>query len=446
MTGPEALIAELLFWANVLSAAGVIAVALPRRSAYLEFPFLFSTFCLLWYLPQTWSILNDPSVAVESVSSLLLMSLLSLWGVTAGWSWAMRRPVQNARTISLPISRLLLPVFAITLFAAVMNLLISAQPVSVRASNQWTGPITIFAFFATIGVVSLVLSMAMFVTRPSLATGGLAVLNLGIYFPQVFIYFRRSEIFDLTLAVLLCLWFVRRFALPRPTLVAGCLLSFVLLNGVGQLRDFGGGYEVTSEGRIEARLPTLEELASVDWVPRMGTQDTRGLEARNGVEYMEASYREGSLSLGAQFWNELVQAYVPAQILGRDTKQGLMIGVRLDELASSQLYWTTQSGGTATGFVQAFHDFSYIGAGVFLLAGFSMGWLYRAAHEGRALAFLLYASMLTNGIHMVSHSSYYLFTNSVLVLLTAAALRKRLTQFETLKPLSSRRRVATGGA
>lgn len=412
---------EVLLWLNVAFALVLAVDGLRRRSGYLELPFLMSVVYGLWLLPQAAVLVWDATLPPNAVPRVLLMSLLCLLLCWVGWRLGLktkeqRKPVKAA----IDSNRLLLPTWCVTLFAIGMQLLIFAQPASVRADSQWTGPITIIFFFAQVGVVSLVLSLAMFMQRATTSTVVLAIANLLLYAPSVLIYFRRAETMELVFAVLLTLLAIKRKVMPRTLIVVALVLGFFFINGVGQLRALGGGYQLNDEGQLIARIPTIEEIFAIDWMgAAAGVGDGGASETRNAAMFMEAIDVSGaSLGLGSELNNQLVQAYVPAQILGKSFKESLIIGSTSDRMAASEFAYQGMNGSTATGFPQLYKDFWFVGSFVFLIMGFVMANAYSRLRSGSLFTFGLYATTLTLALHAVTHYGYYFMVNAPLPILT----------------------------
>lgn len=418
--------ADLAFLLLVLNSGSAVAVLLRefiRRGGYVTLPFLTSLMFLIWYLPQAWAILDHPNVDPSSAARLFFMSLLCFWAMVIGWSkglgeWRRLTPLE------LPASRLLVPVYAITLVALSMRVLIEMQPPEVRALGQWTGLITIMAFFASMSVVSMALSTVMVLKSRDPATLGVFGLNLAIYLPLIFIYFRRAEVFELALAIFLGLLFVKAFAVPRVLLILFGVVGFFFINGVGQLRALSGAYTLSVDGTIDARMPTLREVAAIDWLGVADRDETaHRSEVMNAVVGMEAVARHGQFTLGAQFWNRVVFAYVPGTLVGHEFKQSLMIGEDALEIAREQMFFERHTGTTATGFVQPYHDFWFLGCMVWWLTGHVMGLFMRHALNGSLVAFAAYASLIGSAVHVTTHFGYYLFSQSLLILLAILFVR-----------------------
>lgn len=419
----------LLLLANTISAAFVLLLEFSRRGGYVTLPFLTALIFLIWYLPQAWTIMNQSAAAPQSLIRLYLMSLLCFWAMIYGWHRGLGRKWRPPHRLDIPVKRLLGPVFAITLFALSMHALINIQPAEVRAMGRWTGPITIIYFFSTVSVVSMALSTAMVMKRVQASTVILFALNLSIYLPRIFLYFRRGEMFEFALVILLSLLFVRRYVMPRTIILAGAIVGLFVVNGIGHLRSLSGGYQISSSGTIETRIPTFAEISEIDWFAAVEqTESIHRSETMNAVIGMEAIALYGDFTLGAQFWNLLVDAYVPGQIVGHDLKRDLKIGVNATTLAFFALDFEKHPGTSSTGFVQPYHDFWFFGCFVWWLTGYVMARFMRNALGGSVVGFALYATTITNAILVTTHFGYYLFSQSLLILITILLLRYWLSK------------------
>lgn len=433
-------LAFVLFVLNTISAFFVLLREFLRRGGYVTLPFLTSLLFLIWYLPQGWAILAYPWIDPSSLVRLFFMSLLCFWAMMIGWRKGLGR-WHRPLPLNLPVRRLLVPVYAITLVTIAMHLLIELQPPEVRAIGEWTGIITIFAFFASMGVVSMALSTAMVLQSRDPATVVVFLLNLSAYLPLVLIYFRRANTFEFGLAILLGLLFVRDRAIPRTLLLLLGILAFFFVNGVGQLRSLSGAYALNAKGSIEVRLPTLQEIAEIDWLDAVDRSDSVEIsEVMNAVKGMEAVTRFSYFTLGAQFWNQLIFAYIPGQLLGHEFKRSLMIGKDALDIAREQMSFERHTGTTQTGFVAPYHDFWFLGCIVWYLTGYVMGLFMKHAQNGSLIAFTLYASTISYAVHVTTHFGYYLFSQSVLILiavlfvkfwlrLSHRSLRRRVPEF-----------------
>lgn len=426
--GKLADLAFLLFALNSASAALVAVREFLRRGGYLTLPFLTSLIFLTWYLPQAWALINFPSLSQVSLARLFFMSLVCFWAMVLGWHQGMgkwHRPMP----LDLPVRRLLVPVYAITLFAIAMRSLIEMQPAEVRAMGQWTGIITIIAFFASVSVVSTALSMAMVLKTRNLATLVLFSLNLTIYLPLIFIYFRRTEAFEFGLGVLLSIFFVNGRTIPRAALLVLAIAGFFFATAVGQLRSLGGGYQIGETGTIEIRLPTLREIAEIDWLMAVDLSDSiYRSETMNAVVGMEAVAHHGSYTFGAQFWNRMVFSFIPGQFVGHDLKRSLMVGTNALEVAKEEMFFEAHTGTTGTGFLDPYQDFWFLGCVVWWLTGYTLGQFMQHALRGSLIAYTLYAATISNGMLVITHFGYFLFSQSALIVIAILLVRFWLRQ------------------
>lgn len=417
-------LAYLLLLINTMSAVLVALREFLRRGGYVTLPFLTSTMFLSWYLPQAWTLMDYPGLAHGSLVRLFFMSLLCFWALVLGWRRGLVGGWRRPQPLVVPMRRLFIPVFAITLFAMAMRLLIEMQPTEVRTMGQWTGIITIIAFFASVSVVSMALSIAMLLTKRTWTTITLFALNLSIYLPLIFIYFRRSDMFEFMLATLLGLLFARGRVVPRAGIVGALVAGLFLVNGIGQLRALSGAYHLGPSGTIETRLPTLREIVAIDWFSTLDHRDRIDRsEVMNAAIGLQAVAYHGTFTAGAQFWNRLVHAYVPGQFVGHELKRDLMLGDHALEIARSELYFDKHTGTTATGFLAPYQDFWFVGCLVWWLTGYVMGRFMHHALNGSLIAYTLYAATITNAILVTTHFGYHLFSQSFLILLAVIFVR-----------------------
>jgi hypothetical protein len=332
------------------------------------------------------------------------------------------------RPIAIPIAAFVWPVSALTLFTVTVDVLIHLQPEDIRG-GVWSGPITILAFFRNVGKVPLAASLLMVLCRPTKVTFLLAAINVGLEMPALFLLFRRANIVATSAAVVLALWFVRRKALPRPAIVAAALASFLFVHAVGQLRALSGGGHANAEGRIETRLPTLEELSQVEWLSNNPLYEGDSYEVANAATFMAVA-SDGYPTLGAQLWNKLVLAYVPGQLIGSDNKASLIIGTDLEERAFSEVSYEWRPGTTPTGFVDAFQDFWYFGAMIFFLLAFILGYHFRLSLAGEPLHAIMYMSTVGLGLHSITHFSYYYFVYTPLLLAAVLFIRRSVCRLK----------------
>lgn len=411
---------ETLFALNVGFVAILLVRGLWKRGGYLQVPFLSALIYAIWYLPQAFVLRDDTTLPDGSMARVLAMSLFCLVAIWAGWRQGSRGAGLERTSGDVRLDRLVLPAILITLFAAAMRAAILAQPDEVRAMGQWTGPITIMVFFAQVGIVSLVLSFILVLRRRSLVTFALFGANLLLYAAPLLITFRRSDTFEFIFAALLCLFFLKGRTIPRVLIVAGLVGGFAFVNGVGHLRALGGGYALSETGQIETRIPTIGEILAIDWFGFDRFLKARDIsETRNAAVFMAVAADQSAIGLGAEFWNRLVHAYVPGQIVGHDLKESLYIGESMDALALRTVGYVRHTGTTSTGFASLYHDFWFFGALVFFFVTRFIARHFTRARAGSLKSLTFYVVLLPLSILAITHFGYYVLVHAPLPIFTA---------------------------
>jgi hypothetical protein len=408
---------EFLFWLNVALALGMFIGGFCQPTGYMQLPFLIALPYAGWYLPQAAVLLDDTSLPTGGLSTLLVMSFLCLAATWAGWRLAVGpRPLRRMKLI-VPVDQLKWPTLILTLVAITIQILIMSRPDEERAAGIWTGPLTILAFFSRIGIVSGILSCALLLERRSLWTIALAGANLVLFSGPLLIAFRRSDTVQFIFLIMLCLFFVIGKRIPRVFIAVGMIAGFAYVNGVAHLRSLSGAYALSDDGKIESHVPTLEEISQIDWFDVKVFEEGKLIsETRNAAVSMYTIDKTGSLSLGAEVWDQLIFSYVPGQLVGFDFKRSFMSGADLVSLATNAGGYESLIGTTWTGFTQPYHDFWFLGAFVFFFLGRYMGQHFLRAHLGSLKSLCIYTALLPMALETVTHSGYYVLINSPLLL------------------------------
>jgi len=100
-----------------------------------------------------------------------------------------------------------------------------------------------------------------------------------------------------------------------------------------------------------------------------------------------------------------------------------MIGDSALELARRELFFEKQVGTCHTGFLHPYHDFWFLGCLVWWLTGYVMALFMRHALNGSIIAFTLYAATISNAALVTTHFGYYLFSQSLLILIAILFVR-----------------------
>ena len=114
---------------------------------------------------------------------------------------------------------------------------------------------------------------------------------------------------------------------------------------------------------------------------------------------------------GASDWNRIIHDFVPSVIVGRKTKESLMIKNDSDAFTSA----LTASGATLTGYYDAFASFGLLGFIKFLLIGLLMGYVWHKK-DSSDTSLMMYFCLLTSSLNIATHSTSF-FTSGLLFFL-----------------------------
>ena len=260
------------------SLAAGIWYGLSHRAGYLSAPFLICAIYLVWFLPQLISLTNDNSIAEMDLVRVAVMSALCLGAVQLGW--VSKRP-EIVKPTSLESARTLLPACVLlTALGTSINYLISAMPEETRSAAQWTGPITILAFFSLATTVALALAMLLALRLKSKSAYLMLACNIGLLLPLVLYFARRANAGYIVMVPIACMWFVRRVQLSRVRGDFGLFCSALFINSAQDLRS--SSYYVDASGRIVMRDRSISQLLQLNWFAGLSfSSPERALEVRN---------------------------------------------------------------------------------------------------------------------------------------------------------------------
>jgi hypothetical protein len=133
-----------------------------------------------------------------------------------------------------------------------------------------------------------------------------------------------------------------------------------------------------------------------------------GLEMTNAAYNIAATDEAMSFDFGIFNWNTLVFNYVPAQLVGHDFKEFLIIDI--GDSAFSHFGYTSNVGTTETGMSDAFGSFWYFGSLKFFLIGYLLSITYRSAMAGNVTAQICYMIVIPYSLHAITHHTQWFFS------------------------------------
>ncbi|MDP3491718.1 MAG: hypothetical protein Q8R82_01285 [Hyphomonadaceae bacterium] len=385
-------------------ALAVVVAGLVRKGGYVQAPCAVAVVYLGWVAPQMAALRADLFLPPDGLAALQLMTLLCLIGVIAGWEIAKRGRIGATVQVPapLPVKAMIFPVAALTAFVALMTLLIALQPEEARQADQWSGPITVFAFFGQLRIVPLALALLMVLHKRTPWTLLLLAANVALTFPIVFVLMRRSEMVDVTFATVGALWLARRIRIPAPVLVVGATVLAVVVFSISELRKASEQIYVQSGERpalFDKRL-----LGEVNFQSTTGNSIKNAPDLRNAVYVIKYTKDSGDYMLGGVVWNDFVFQWVPGQIVGYEFKKRLMSNRGgLYTQINNQYDYKYDTGTTSTGFGASYQDLAYFGAIFFAIMAGIIRLIYNRAMTGDPWMQALYLTATPLVLTSITH-------------------------------------------
>lgn len=381
-----------------LTAIGLVMLAsgMLRRGAPYEYPFLAGATLFGFILPQLPGLALDPYLADGAVTKTALFAAPCMLALMAGWRIGRSAPLR-ALDWTFEERALLVAAALMSLIGAFFYWMITRLPPELTEATLWSGPGTIYIFFAKTLTYGLAVAVLCMVRRPSWAAAAIIGFCLIFILDRVVLHGRRAEAVDLVMILLLALWFQRRVAIARPLMLALVVAGALAVNSTGDYRSLAR----SSDG------PRWEQLTEIDAVGNFRRlMETGGEEMRNAAAMVDHIAHTHEFDYGIFHWNEIVFGFVPAQIVGRGVKEALY----LPPPSPYPHNYVPLTGTTWTGFADAFRSFWYFGALKFFLIALVLGRIFAAAMRGSTLWQIV--AMLSAGpaMHVITHHTQFLPT------------------------------------
>jgi hypothetical protein len=396
---------SMLLIAFTLECGLLLAWGLRRPGRLYQFPFLAGATFATFALPQVYVLAGEADLPPGGLDRLLCMTIFCAGMCYAGYV-AFPRPV-NVLDWDFDVNRLLLAAAALSAAGAFFFYLIRQLPEEMTGSSQWSGLPVAYAFFARLGAYGFALAVLVYFRTGRKATLPVILFDCLVYFDRIVVLARRGEAVEFALCLLLGWWFGRRRLVPRWVMLTAVLFGLLPLYAIGAYRNAvyqGKPYGATLEEAIDWR-----RVAEIDFADAVrDTLANESHEMRNALYHLNAKARTGDFDLGLSFWNQLVFAYVPAQVFGADFKASLMADLQGGD-RSDPFAYEDPPGSTFTGMSDTFEAFSYLGCLVFFLIGLVLRQSYEGGMRGRLAPQLIYVLTLTSALHSITHHSMWFF-------------------------------------
>lgn len=389
---------SVYFWIFTALCVGAIGYGLAKPERFFEYPYFMATVFAVFILPQAVSLIRFPGVAhAEAVQSVLLMTCLCLIACFLGYLIPPSAWIAKHAATPVNPSKLYLAGLVFIGIGHFFSFLFSRTELQMAERAGLTGTGTILLFFAQLIYPGLSIAMATALRRggwgPWLATAVAAWVPI----KSVVFAGRRESAALLILSVALTLFYIRRWIPPRLAVAGAIVFALLAIPATGSYRT------AMSEQNLEA----VKQIDLVGNFQKFFNEESI-LELRNAAMIIDSVAYLGEYEFGAAYWDQMVFRFVPAQVLGKEFKEGLMINPndgRIDEQFESKGF-EISAGSTLTGMGDSFEQFGYFGCLFFLVLAVVFRTLWLTSLQPAAFfAQLLYIQTSTSAMRTVTHQT-----------------------------------------
>jgi hypothetical protein len=383
----------LLLSILLAASVGLTIAGLTRPGKIYEYPFLAGTTFLGFVFPQLPAYADDPFLPAGAFAKTVFFTILCVAACGVGWA-AGNRP-RRMLAWRFGEQRLLWVSGLLVLAGAFFYFKLSRLPKEELLGGPWTGISTVYHFFSRVLFYGWIAAVLCFIRQPRAFSLAIVLFGTMLILDRIVFGGRRQEATELLLTILIALWFQRRIAVPRAIALAAALCAGLALSSTGDYRSVS-----TND---DAKWSQISNIHFVDNF--IDLLQNGGPEMINAILRVNFTDRSQTFDFGATHWNILVFNFVPAQFLGRDFKDSLMIPVIQDR------NYNPLTGTTETGISDAFVSFWYLGALKFFLIAYLLGRMYRAALTGSTAAQILYILSAGTSMMVITHHTQWIISD-----------------------------------
>lgn len=376
---------------------GVFTVLSSKRGIY-EFPGFMTFAFVVFLVPQAFSLVNFPGAASDSsVSSVFWMCALCLLACILGYKIRPHSKILRMATAPANESVLLIGAACFLAVALLMGNMISGMTEEETGGSAWSGKVTIYLFFTGVIFPAMAIFFRHALQKRSLVSWFLFAISMIPPLQAIILAGRRETTSQLFLTIGLVLLFEKRITPPRWVVPVAAGAAMLIIPATGSYRSI-------------ANTKQWDQLENLDLVGnfRQFVNNESILELRNAAMTIQATRALGEYRWGTGYTDEVVWRFVPAQIVGKDLKDFLMIGRNSDEYeeAFAKEGFQVSAGSTITGVGDSFREFGFFGASVFALIAMFFRTMWSATSRRSAVfAQLLYIGTVTSAMRAVTHQT-----------------------------------------
>jgi hypothetical protein len=379
-----------------LSCILLLAATIVRPRLIYEYPYFMAAAFTAFVLPQAYALYRDEWGGIY-LRIALLMCFLCL---ACCWLGYQRRPHPALlEKLNIPIdpARFLQGGIVLVLIGWYFTYKLGTLSEE-ESSNMSTGIPTVYQFFGGLVYPGFAICFYCALKRKWIIAWLATVAAAVIPMQAALFYGRREPTVLFLLAVGLGIYFIKGKTPPRWVIITGVAGAMLFIPS-------------TSEYRQLAKEHPLKALREINFTEQFKEAlDPNAIsELKNATAVIAATEETGDYEFGAGYWNQIVFRFVPAQFLGKDFKNSLMIGGEqrdMSDFVEKVLGFELPVGVTVTGMGDSFNEFGYLGCLFFAALGYLFKTLWAGAnHPNGTVAQILYIQITTSAMRAATHQT-----------------------------------------
>jgi hypothetical protein len=379
----------------ILFCIAALGWGIEKMSRVYQFPFFMGGIFIAFLVPQAISLyVTSKLPSKTALERVLLMSVLCL--VMCLMSYALPTSPKLIRSLNFSVNpkRLFHGGILLAILGFAFSFLALDTEITFNSKGQLTGLRTIYLTFTYLSIPGFAILLLLTLKRPTIVNICATLFAAFVPTYRIIIFGRRETIAAFVLAIGLALFFHKRLTPPRVLVIAAIVFALLVIPLIGQYRraSLSGNWNLLWE------LDPIENLQNT-------VQSAKDLELEYAALQMDATVKTGQHGYGLGYWNILAFRFIPAQLLGRDFKEALMLQTK--DYSLRTLYgYVPNPGLVPTGIADSFIEFDYFGCLVFLVLGYVLKNLWiSAAKYNSVLSQVLYISFLPGSMKAVTHGT-----------------------------------------
>ncbi|MBE9166973.1 hypothetical protein IQ238_05285 [Pleurocapsales cyanobacterium LEGE 06147] len=395
---------DLYLWLFISTCFGLLAWGIIRLERIYQYPFFMGATFVSFVLPQAIALYNNPGIVTQTaLARVLLMSCLCAAMCWLGYQLPPNPQWLKKLNISLDERKLFRAGIALMILGYFFNFLLSITNIQTAANSNWTGPATIYVFFAQVIYIAFAIFLLQTLKYPTAKNIIYTILASIPLLSTIISAGRRQPTIIFLVIIGLSFWYARRFTPPRWLIILLIFLSIYIIPALGHLR--GNFWNLVFSNDWQSLSSSSQ--ASLDSV-----LEGKTLELRNAALLMDAATHTSRYGYGTGYWDSFIFQYVPGQILGYDFKESLQFKWGAYNLG---LYnYSIPRGSTNTGIGDSFVEFDYFGCLIFAFIGFIFKniWI-SSVYQKSVTSKLIYIGLLSPAMVGITHGTSRFFQEAI---------------------------------